>query len=77
MLPKLHDNITDQITHEQHQQAVAADLKKEQAKGPKGKNNLLLPDHITQGNFQVMDDLEEDRQAFKGDFGDLDVEIKC
>ena len=49
LLPKMHANVAEEIAHEQHQTSVQKELKAIQERGPKGKNNLLIPE--LQGEF--------------------------
>ena len=44
LLPKMHANVAEEIADEQHRTAVEKEVKAIQERGPKGKNNLLIPE---------------------------------
>ena len=69
VLPQQFDNKTDKIKHEMHQADVDQEMREMQAKGEGGD---------FKGNMQInlLDKLQEQKQAFKGDFSKIDDEIR-
>lgn len=72
----MHSNATEEINAKLHEQAVAHELKEMQEQaGHKNKENFLeIPEGQQQSKF--LEQLEEQRMAFQGDFKDVDDEIK-
>ena len=58
-----------------HQQNVQAELKEIEEKGGKGKDNMSIPE--AKLPLKTLQDLENEKMAFQGDFEDVDNEIKC
>lgn len=69
ILPQQFDNKTDKIKHEMHKADVEQEMREMQAKGEGG-------DFKNDREINLLEKLQEQKQAFKGDFSAMDDEIR-
>ena len=70
LLPRIHDNKTDEIMHSIHQKDVAREMRETE-----GQNEVS--DQIKTASTRALIELQKHKNFFTGDFEKLDNEIKC